>query len=92
MDLDGFKRIKVAGGGTVNDVVLAAVAGALADLCARGDVTADLELKAMVPISVRTTDEHGDLGNRVSVMYAPLPVGVEDPRSACARLSESMAT
>ena len=90
-DLDGFKRIKAAGGGTVNDVVLAAVAGALGRyLRARGHATADLELKAMVPISVRTTGEHGDLGNRVSAMYAPLPVGVEDPAERLRAVSESM--
>jgi diacylglycerol O-acyltransferase / wax synthase len=90
-DLDGFKRIKAAGGGTVNDVVLAAVAGALGRyLRARGHATADLELKAMVPISVRTSDEHGDPGNRVSAMYAPLPVGVEDPAERLRAVSESM--
>jgi diacylglycerol O-acyltransferase / wax synthase len=90
-DLDGFKRLKAADGGTVNDVVLAAVAGALGRyLRARGHATAGLELKAMVPISVRTTDEHGDLGNRVSAMYAPLPVGVEDPAERLHAVSESM--
>lgn len=79
-DLDTFKRVKAACGGTVNDVVLAAVAGALGRyLRARGHATADLELKAMVPISVRSEDERGALGNRVSAMYAPLPVGIEDP-------------
>ena len=79
-ELDDLKRIKAAGGGTVNDVVLAAVAGGLGRyLRARGHATAELELKAMVPISVRSEDEKGALGNRVSAMYAPLPVGIEDP-------------
>jgi diacylglycerol O-acyltransferase / wax synthase len=90
-DLDGFKRIKSATGGTVNDVVLAAVAGALGRfLRARGHATTDLELKAMVPISVRTADERGALGNRVSAMYAPLPVGIEDPAARLRAVSESM--
>ena len=90
-DLDEFKRIKAATGGTVNDVVLAAVAGALGRyLRARGHATAGLELKAMVPISVRMADELGDLGNRVSAMYAPLPVGVEDPAERLRAVSESM--
>jgi diacylglycerol O-acyltransferase / wax synthase len=90
-DLAGFKRIKGATGGTVNDVVLAAVAGALGRyLRARGHATADLELKAMVPISVRMADEHGELGNRVSAMYAPLPVGVEDPAERLRAVSDSM--
>ncbi len=90
-DLAEFKRIKAATGGTVNDVVLAAVAGALGRyMRARGHATAELELKAMVPISVRTADEHGDLGNRVSAMYAPLPVGIEDPAERLRAVSASM--
>jgi diacylglycerol O-acyltransferase len=90
-DLGEFKRIKAATGGTVNDVVLAAVAGALGRfLRARGHATAGLELKAMVPISVRTADEHGDLGNRVSAMYAPLPVGIEDAAERLRAVSASM--
>jgi WS/DGAT/MGAT family acyltransferase len=79
-DLDGLKQIKHRLGGTVNDVVLAVVSGALGRyLRSRGYSTAGLELRAMVPISVRTQDERGALGNRVSAMMAPLPVGVEDP-------------
>ena len=90
-DLGEFKRIKEAAGGTVNDVVLAAVAGALGRyLRARGHATADLELKAMVPISVRTADQEGSLGNRVSAMYAPLPVGVEDPAERLRAVNAAM--
>jgi diacylglycerol O-acyltransferase / wax synthase len=90
-DLAELKRIKAAVGGTVNDVVLAAVAGALGRyLRARGHATAELELKAMVPISVRMADEHGALGNRVSAMYAPLPVGIEDPGERLRAVSASM--
>ena len=79
-DLPELKRIKNLAGGTVNDVVLAVVAGALGRyLRARGHSTKDLALRAMVPISVRAEDEHGALGNRVSAMMAPLPVWCEDP-------------
>jgi WS/DGAT/MGAT family acyltransferase len=79
-DLGQLKQIKNRLGGTVNDVVLAAVAGALGRyLRAQGHSTAGLELRAMVPISVRTEGERGALGNRVSAMMASLPVGVEDP-------------
>jgi diacylglycerol O-acyltransferase len=75
-----LKRIKDRVGGTVNDVVLAAVAGALGRyLRAHGHSTKELELRAMVPISVRADEEHGALGNRVSAMMAPLPVWCEDP-------------
>jgi WS/DGAT/MGAT family acyltransferase len=79
-DLARFKAIKSALGGTVNDVVLAVVTGALrAHLLRRGRDPEGLELKAMVPVSIRAEDERGALGNRVAAMYAPLPVGLEDP-------------
>jgi diacylglycerol O-acyltransferase / wax synthase len=90
-DLGQLKQIKDRLGGTVNDVVLAAVAGALGRyLRSRGHSTADLELRAMVPISVRSEEEHGALGNRVSAMMAPLPVGVEDPVRRLRIVTETM--
>jgi diacylglycerol O-acyltransferase / wax synthase len=90
-DLDRFKGIKNEAGGTVNDVVLAAVAGALGRyLRARGHSTQGLELRAMVPISVRTADEHGALGNRVSAFMTPLPVYAEDPLERLRLVSETM--
>jgi diacylglycerol O-acyltransferase len=90
-DLDDMKRIKNASGGTVNDVVVAAVSGALGRyLRGRGHSTSGLELRAMVPISVRSADEHGALGNRVSAMMAPLPVGREDPIDRLQAVSETM--
>ncbi len=80
MDLAELKRIKGETGGTVNDVILAVVAGALGRyLRSRGHSTRELELRAMVPISVRTDEQHGALGNRVSAMMASLPVWCEDP-------------
>ncbi len=79
-DLADFKLVKNQLGGTVNDVVLTAVSGALGRyLRAHGHSTQELELRAMVPISVRTADEHGALGNRVTAMMAPLPLWCEDP-------------
>jgi diacylglycerol O-acyltransferase / wax synthase len=79
-DLDDVKAIKNEFGGTVNDVVLATIAGALGKhLRRRGQNTAGLELKAMVPVSVRADLERGALGNRVAAMMAPLPVWCEDP-------------
>jgi WS/DGAT/MGAT family acyltransferase len=79
-DLDRFKAIKGALGGTVNDVVLTVVTGALrAHLERRGRDPEGQELKAMVPVSVRSDDQRGDLGNKVAAMYAPLPVGIADP-------------
>jgi diacylglycerol O-acyltransferase / wax synthase len=79
-DLARFKAVKGALGGTVNDVVLAVVTGALrAHLERRGRDPSGLELKAMVPVSVRAEDQRGALGNQVAAMYAPLPVGLADP-------------
>jgi WS/DGAT/MGAT family acyltransferase len=80
-DLDRFKAIKNALGGTLNDAVLAAVTLALGAYLRRdGDDTEGLVLRAMVPVSVRVDDERGVLGNRVAAMYAPLPVGLTDPK------------
>jgi diacylglycerol O-acyltransferase / wax synthase len=78
--LDRFKAVKGALGGTVNDVVISVVTGALrAHLQRRGRETEGLELKAMVPVSVRSDDQRGELGNQVAAIYAPLPVGIADP-------------
>ena len=62
-DLAHFKKVKDALGGTVNDVVLAVVAGALRGwLQNRGVRTDGLELRAQVPVSIRAEDERGQLG------------------------------
>jgi diacylglycerol O-acyltransferase len=90
-DLGEFKRAKDAHGGTVNDVVLSVVTGALGNyLRARGHDTERLELRAMVPVSVRAEEEHGALGNRVSAMMAPLPVWCGDPVERLRLLTERM--
>jgi WS/DGAT/MGAT family acyltransferase len=79
-ELEDFKRIKNAFGGTVNDVVLAVVAGSLRQwLAKRGVRSEGLELRAQVPVSIRAEDERGQLGNRLAVMRAPIPVYVADP-------------
>ena len=73
-------RIKNALGGTVNDVTLAVAAGALRAWLLEREVDADgLELKALVPVSIRTENEHGELGNKLTAMRGPLPVGIADP-------------
>jgi diacylglycerol O-acyltransferase len=79
-ELSDFKLVKNAFGGTVNDVVLATVAGGLREwLRSRGVRTEGLELRALVPVSIRGRDEHGHMGNRLAVMRGPLPVYIEDP-------------
>ncbi len=79
-ELATFKRIKDALGGTVNDVVLVVVSGALRKwLDRRGITTNGLELRALVPVSIRAEDERGQTGNRIAAMRGPLPVYVADP-------------
>ena len=78
--LDDFRTVKDTFGGTVNDVVLAVVAGALRRwLNTRGVKTGGMELRALVPVSMRTEEERGMLGNRLAVFRAPLPVYAQDP-------------
>ena len=91
-DLADYKRVKASSGGaTVNDVVLAAVAGALGRFLAdRGMQTDGLELRACVPVSLRTDAKRGALGNEIAIVNAPLPVGTADPRERLVRVREGM--
>src|ERR1700761_3875429 len=91
-DLGQFKAVKNALGGTVNDVVLASVAGALGRyLRMHGETTDETSLRAMVPVSIRADVERGALGNRVAAMWAPLPVGIIDPVERLETISRDMA-
>ncbi|MBA2517215.1 MAG: wax ester/triacylglycerol synthase family O-acyltransferase [Solirubrobacterales bacterium] len=91
-DLARLKGVKSSLGGTINDVVLTAVTGALrTHLRARKHVVEGLTLRAMVPVSVRAEAERGALGNRVSAVYAPLPVSVADPAERYRIVREAMA-
>jgi diacylglycerol O-acyltransferase / wax synthase len=90
-ELATFKGIKDRLGGTVNDVVLAVVTGAVRKwLHSRSIRTEGLELRALVPVSIRGEDERGNLGNRIALMRGPLPVYVEDPVRRLRTISESM--
>jgi diacylglycerol O-acyltransferase / wax synthase len=78
-ELDEFKQVKNALGGTVNDVMLTVVAGALREwLHSRGVRTEGLELRGLVPVSIRGEEDRG-LGNRIAAMRGPLPVYIADP-------------
>jgi len=78
--LSDVKSVRAALGGTVNDVVLTIVSGGLHDLLrARGERVANRTIRALVPVSVRRPGERGVYNNRVSAMFAELPVGVGDP-------------
>jgi diacylglycerol O-acyltransferase / wax synthase len=74
--VDDAKAVKNALGGTVNDVVLATVAGALYRfLRGRREKTSGVTLRALVPVSIRDRSERMALGNRVSMFFVDLPVG-----------------
>jgi diacylglycerol O-acyltransferase len=89
--LADFKEVKNGLGGTVNDAVLAVVAGALRRwLQDRGVRTEGVELRALVPVSIRAEDERGALGNRIAVMRGPLPVYVDDPVERLRVVREAM--
>jgi diacylglycerol O-acyltransferase / wax synthase len=89
--LEDFKTVKNAFGGTVNDVVLAVVTGALRKfLISRGRRTEGVEMRALVPVSVRVEDEHGDGGNRIVAMRGPLPVYISDPVQRLRFVSQAM--
>ena len=83
-ELADVKRVKNALGGTVNDVVLATVAGAVGSfLRSRGfspEQIAQLDFRALVPVSLRASSERGTLGNRIASWAARLPIAQTDPR------------
>lgn len=77
--LSDVKRIRNAFGGTVNDVVLTAIAGGFRDLLASRGERTDRTVRSLVPVSVRSAEEKGEYNNRVSAIFADLPLGIEDP-------------
>jgi diacylglycerol O-acyltransferase / wax synthase len=90
-DLADFKAVKDGLGGTVNDAFLAVVAGGLGKwLRTRGVRTEGLELRGLVPVSIRAKDEHHALGNRIAAMRGPLPVYAKDPVERLRIVREAM--
>jgi diacylglycerol O-acyltransferase / wax synthase len=78
--LSDVKTVRAALGGTVNDVVLTIVSGGLRDLLeARDEVVEGRTIRSLVPVSIRRPGERGVYNNRVSAMFAELPVGIADP-------------
>jgi len=82
-----LREIRAALGGTINDVVLTSVAAGLHDLLTeRGEPTKGRTLRVMVPVSVRSQGEAGDVGNRVAPAFVDIPVGRMTPRSRLRRV------
>ena len=86
--------IKAAGSrlsGTVNDVLLTAVAGALRRyLQDRGEPLVDVRIRALVPISLRPSGTERDLGNRIGIVLLPMPVDVAGPLDRFRELKRRM--
>jgi diacylglycerol O-acyltransferase len=86
-----IKQIRALHGGTINDVVLAVITGGFRDLLlGRGETVEGRVVRTLVPVSVRADDEHGSYNNKVSAMFAELPVGLEDPVERVHSLHEQM--
>ncbi len=86
-----MRRVKSSLGGTINDLVLTILGGSLRRyLKLHGHKVDGVELRAMCPVSMRMADEHGQLGNLVSVMGAPVYVGIEDPLERLAAVRQGM--
>ncbi len=78
--LSDVKAVRAGLGGTINDVVLAAISGGFRDLLlSRHEDPAHMIVRSLVPVSVRRPTERGAYNNRVSAMFLELPIGLEDP-------------
>ena len=90
-ELDQVRRVRAALGGTVNDVVLAAITRGFRDLLAgRGELAEGATVRTMVPVSVRRKSERGALDNQVSAVFVDLPVAEPDPAARVAALRAQM--
>lgn len=89
-ELAGVKAIKQAFGGTINDVVLAVIAGAVRELLVgRGEDPDHAVVRTLVPVSIRSSGDHA-LHNQVSAIIAELPVGIADPVERLASMCQQM--
>ena len=95
--LADVKKIRGALGGTVNDVVLSAITRGFRDILVhRGEDPCSVEIRTLVPVSVRTKGAagpaagDGTFNNKVSAMFAVLPVGLEDPRERLDAIHQQM--
>jgi diacylglycerol O-acyltransferase len=88
---DDVTAIRHAFGGTVNDVVVASVTGAFRELLlTRGETVDGRKVAALVPVSLRTPEEHGLPGNRIADVHALLPVGIADPVASLLTIQEHL--
>jgi len=89
--LTDVKAVGRVSGGTVNDVLLTAVAGALGKyLRSRGEPIGGLNFRAVVPVNLRPADEELKMGNAFGLVFLSLPVGIEDPLDRLNELKNRM--
>lgn len=89
LDFERVRKIRAAAGATVNDVVLTICAGALRRYLHEEEALPEQPLVAMCPISIRTEDQKGTLGNQVSAMLVSLATDLDDPGERLARVMRS---
>lgn len=90
-NLEEVKQVKNVFGCTVNDVLLAAISGGFRSWLAERDEPVDgVVLRSLVPVSVRTEEHVGRLGNQVTAMFADLPISVADPVERLAAVTRQM--
>jgi diacylglycerol O-acyltransferase len=90
LPLAEVKTLRAGSDRTVNDVVMALCAGALRRWLELHQALPAAPLVAAVPVSLRTTDEKGTLGNKVSMMLAPLPTNLSDPAERLETMHQAM--
>ncbi|MEO7059188.1 MAG: wax ester/triacylglycerol synthase family O-acyltransferase [Lapillicoccus sp.] len=89
--LDDVKKVKSAFGGTVNDVILAVISRGYRDLLMqRGELTPDMVVRSLVPVSIRKHDGRGQLDNQVASVVVDLPVGESDAATRLHLVREQM--
>ena len=88
--LSDVKEVRSAFGGTINDVVLAVITCGFRDLLTSRGESTESPVRSLVPVSVRAQDATGVYDNRVSAMFADLPVAIEDPVERLATIHDQM--
>jgi WS/DGAT/MGAT family acyltransferase len=92
MDLNDVKTVRKRLGGSLNDVVLTTVTGAVQRFLEGRRVNVDyLDFRVMAPVSVRSAEEKGTLGNRVSAWIIDLPLAERNPRARLQKIAETTA-
>ena len=89
--LEDFKRVGRATGSTVNDVLMAALAGGLRRyLLTHGTVRRTLDVRGVVPVNLRRASEAPTLGNRFGLVFLSLPLGIRSPGARLAEVRRRM--